>query len=144
MMRRIPRELALWVPVALIPIVSGAVRLLAYARWIGEPRASIVSSALDVIAMGAYACLVQRRWPAESAGRAVGRGLLWVTLTTLDHFALGLFVFSLPLSVVVGKYDLFAGETWLLVSLGIFAAPPFAWWRSARNRSGHGGDAIAT
>ncbi len=122
-------EIASWVPVGLIPIVNGALRMALYARWLGEPLASLSSSALDVLAVGAYACLVQRRWPVETWHGAVGRGLLWISLTTLDHFGLGAFVFGISWPALAAKYDLLAGETWPLVSLAIFAAPAFARWK---------------
>ncbi len=120
----------MWVPVGVIPILNGALRMMLYARALGEPRASMLSSALDVIVVGAYACLAQRRWPVAGWGPAVGRGLLWISMTTLAHFGLGAFVFGIPVPALVAKYDLLGGETWLLVSLAILAAPVFGRWRS--------------
>lgn len=125
--RTLGRELLLWLPVGAIPILNGAIRLALYARWLGEPRASMVSSALDVLAVCAYAYFVQRRWPAARGG-AAGRGAAWLALTTLNHFALGALVFGVPLPVLVAKYDLLAGELWLVVSLAILAAPILATW----------------
>src|SRR5690348_13100936 len=108
--RALPRALLLWLPVGVIPILNGAIRIALYARWLGEPRASWLSSALDMLAIGAYACLVQRRWPAATWGGAVGRGLVWLSLTTLNHFVLGTFVFGVPPHALLAKYDLLAGE----------------------------------
>lgn len=130
--RNLARELVLWLPVGLVPILNGAIRLALYARWVGEPRASMVSSALDVLAVCAYASLVQRRWPTATWGGAVGRGLTWLGLTTLNHFALGALVFGVPLHALVAKYDLLAGEPWLLVSVAILAAPILGRWIAAR------------
>ena len=39
--RHVLREIALWVPVGAIPIINGALRMLLYAHWLGEPRASL-------------------------------------------------------------------------------------------------------
>jgi hypothetical protein len=126
--RALPRALLLWLPVGVIPILNGAIRMALYARWLGEPRASWLSSALDVLAVGAYAWLVQRRWPVATWGGAVGRGLVWLSFTTLNHFALGALVFGVPPHALLAKYDLLAGELWLVVSLAIFAAPVVGRW----------------
>jgi hypothetical protein len=126
--RPLPRELLLWLPVGIIPILNGAIRIALYARWLGEPRASLVSSALDVLAICAYASVVQRRWPAATWGGAAVRGGTWVALTTLDHFALGALVFGVPVPALFAKYDLRAGELWGVVSLAVFVAPLFGRW----------------
>lgn len=130
--RTLARALLLWLPVGVIPILNGAIRLALYTRWLGEPRASMVSSALDVLAVCAYASLAQRRWPAATWGGAAGRGGAWVALTTLNHFALGALVFGVPVPALAAKYDLLAGEPWLLVSLAVLAAPTFGRWIAAR------------
>ena len=128
--RALTRDFASWLPVGVIPIVNGAIRLLVYGRWVGEPLASIVSSALDVSLVLAYAGLVQRRSPVTTRSAAARRGLLWIALTTSNHFGLGAFVFGISLGALLAKYDLFRGELWLLVSLAIFAAPALAMWRA--------------
>jgi len=134
----LPLELLLWLPVGVTPILNGAIRMAVYARWLGEPAASWLSSALDVLVMTAYAVLAQRRRPLDTWPRAAGRGVLWSVLTASSHFGLGAFVFGIPWPSLVAKYDLLAGETWPIVSLAILAAPPFARWRAgpvARHRA---------
>jgi hypothetical protein len=126
----LPVELLLWLPVGVTPILNGAIRMSVYARWLGEPAASMLSSALDVLVVAAYAVFAQRRRPLDTWPRAAGRGLLWSALTASSHFGLGAFVFGIPWPSLVAKYDLLAGETWPLVSLAILAAPPFARWRA--------------
>jgi hypothetical protein len=133
--RHLTRDIALWLPVGAIPIANGAVRMFLYGRWIGEPLSSLVSSALDVSLIIAYAGLVQRRWPVTTRRGAAGRGVLWTALTTSNHFALGAFVFGITLPALLAKYDLLGGETWLLVSFAIFAAPAVAMWRAGERRS---------
>jgi hypothetical protein len=125
------KELGLWVPVGLIPILNGALRMSLYARWLGEPWASRLSSALDVLLLGTYACFAQRRWPVVTRGGAVSRGLLWISMTTSNHFILGAFVFGIPWPALVDKYDLLDGELWPLVSLAILAAPVLGRWKVA-------------
>lgn len=129
-------ELLLWVPVGVTPILNGAIRMAAYARWLGEPAASWLSSAVDVLVVTAYAVFAQRRRPLETWPRAAGRSILWSALTASSHFGLGAFVFGIPWPSLVAKYDLLGGELWPLVSVAVFAAPLFARWKVGRLAAG--------
>jgi len=129
-LRRPWMEILLWVPVGLVPITNGALRIFLYGNWIGEPQASVVSSALDVTVVSAYACLAERRWPVETWGGAVCRGCLWLAMTTLNHFGLGFWLFGMSLQTLVAKYYLHKGEMWSLVSLGVAVAPAFGRWKT--------------
>lgn len=110
------RDLALWVPVGLIPIVDGILRMMLYEPQLGARTAGYVSAAVDIIAILAFAA-----W-AEHTERPLRRGLIWLTLSTALHFALGR-ALGLPLSTSLAKYDLSMGEPWGLVSAFIFASP---------------------
>jgi hypothetical protein len=124
-MTRVLREILLWIPVGLIPLLNGTIRILGYSRWIAEPSASFVSSACDALAIGAYAFFAQRSWPATSRG-AIARGSGWLALSTLNHFGLGCLAFGMSLSALAAKYDLLRSETWGLISLVILLAPVLA------------------
>lgn len=126
---RLLPEVLLWVPVGVTPILNGAIRMAVYARPLGEPAASMLSSALDVLAVAAYALFAQRRRPLATWDQAAGRSVLWSVLTALNHFGLGALVFGIPVPSLAAKYDLRGGETWPLVSLAILGAPLFARWK---------------
>jgi hypothetical protein len=136
-LRRVAREGASWLPVGIVPILNGAVRMLTYGPRLGEPRASLLSSALDVLLVLAWARHVERRRPVATWGGAARRGILWLALTTASHFGLGAFVFGISWGALASKYDLRAGELWGLVSLAILVAPAFGRWRALAR----GGDA---
>lgn len=123
---RLPGEILGWLPVGAIPIGNGLLRLATYQARLGEPFASVVSSCADVLLVLLYARWLQRRRPAH----ALRRGALWLSLTTATHFGLGLGVFGMTLGQLVGKYRVWDGELWGLVSLCVFAAP----WVAARTR----------
>lgn len=127
------RALLLWVPVGAIPLLDGAIRLVSYGPRLGEPASSLISTACDIALIAAYALWAQRRWPATSRRRALGRGALWLALSTANHFALGLWAFGMSAASLVAKYDFLNFETWGLISLVIFAAP---WFAAARRGTG--------
>lgn len=116
---RLPGEILGWLPVGAIPIANGLLRLATYQAWLGEPFASVVSSFADVVLVLLYARWLGRRWPAH----ALQRGFLWLSLTTATHFGLGLGVFGMTVDQLAGKYRVWDGELWGLVSLCVFAAP---------------------
>jgi len=112
-------EILYWLPVGIIPIFNGMIRIFFYQKILGEPYSSFVSSSFDIILIFAYALFVQIRKP----GRPDLRGFIWALLSTLTHFSLGLLLFGMSFDQLVAKYQLWKGETWLLITLFIFAAP---------------------
>jgi hypothetical protein len=117
------REALIWLPVGLIPIVNGVVRVTTYGPRLGEPGASVISSAADLALIALYAFALESKAPPRSA---LGRGILWLSLTTLSHFGLGLAAFGLTWESLAAKYNVLAGETWGIISLGILFLPLIA------------------
>lgn len=132
--RQALRDLVLWVPVGLIPIANALVRLSVYQDSLGETKAGWVSALLDIVFILLYASLIappSKMDPSTIGRSTIGlRAAVWTACTTGLHFGLGLLVFAIPATVLVGKYDLVAGEPWLLVTIAIAASP----WISAHIR----------
>lgn len=117
MIRHFGRDVLLWLPVGLIPIVNGLVRVATYQSALGEPAAGWVSASLDCALILGYALCLR---PPRNVGL---RAATWLFCTTMLHFALGALAFGMPLRDLLQKYDLSSGEPWLLVNLAIAAAP---------------------
>ncbi len=115
--KQVLHDVWLWLPVGLIPIANALIRLSVYQDDLGETVAGWVSASLDVAFILLYAGLIAR--PSRVGLRAA----TWTVCTTGLHFGLGFFVFASSASVLVGKYDLSAGEPWLLVTVSIAASP---------------------
>ena len=123
------REFLRWLPVAVIPIFNGIVRMTTYGKGLSEFTSSLISSMFDILFIGFYATLLQR-WQGAGQLRPSLRGALWLTLSTLIHFLLGHFVFGLTYEQLLKKYDLWEGQLWGLISVAIALCP----WLAA---SGH-------
>jgi len=117
------REVLAWLPVGLIPIANGVLRMMTYQVWLAEPWSSLLSSTLDVTFIVLYANWLEKKRPHR---RPAFRGLVWVILSTLNHFLLGLALFGLSLADLLSKYAIMRGETWLLISASILVAPSVA------------------
>lgn len=127
--KQVLRDLVLWLPIGLIPIANALVRLSVYQESVGETAAGWISAILDITFILLYASLIAP--PSKIGPSTIGlRATVWTACTTGLHFGLGLFVFEIPVAALVGKYDLIAGEPWLLVTIAIAASP----WISVRIR----------
>lgn len=121
-LRQAALDLPLWLPIGLIPIANAVVRLATYEAVLGPAAAGWLSALSDAALILVYAALVGRP-------RSVGqRAATWLLCTTILHFALGTLAFAMPLSELAGKYDLLAGEPWLLVNVAIALAPWLGAW----------------
>ncbi len=117
------RYVLAWIPMLVIAIANGALRQLAFARVMSEPRAHQLSTLTGAIAMGAFIWFVVRFWPPSSGRRAALVGLAWVTLTVAFEFFMGLVLQHRSLTQVLHEYDLPAGRVWPLFLLWIGVAP---------------------
>lgn len=130
-MRQLAIELLQWLPVGAMPIINGAIRLATYQEALGEPAAGWVSAGLDCLFVMTYAAVL------PPARRPAVRMTVWLAATTLLHFALGGLVFGMAPTELLGKYNIAAGEAWLLVNLAI-AAGPWLGVRLRRRRAAKG------
>ena len=121
---RVGIEFAIWLPVGLIPIANGIVRMTTYGPALPSGVGAAISTVFDIVLIVGYAAFLHRRHPA--AGIGCRRGLVWAVLSTANHFLLGHFVFGLPWRDLIAKYDVSAGETWGLITAAILAAPTVA------------------
>lgn len=127
--KQVLRDIVLWLPVGLIPIANALVRLSVYQDSLGETAAGWLSAILDITFILLYAGLFAP--PSKIGPSEIGlRAAIWTACTTGLHFGLELLVIAVPAEALVGKYDLVAGEPWLLVTIAIAASP----WISARIR----------
>lgn len=130
-MRRFLFELLVWLPVGAIPIVNGILRFTVYRPILGESVAGLASTALDMLLILGYAMLLQRKRPLIDSSMRLWRGILWLALSTANHFLLGHYLFGLSFAALAGKYGFLSGETWALISLVILFAP----WLAGLRRS---------
>ena len=120
----IGRALLFWFGLAGIGVINGTLRQMVYGPFLSPGTAHVVSSltALILIYAAAYGYV---RWEGRRLDprRAVAVGALWVALTVLFEFGFGHWVMGHPWSRLLADYDLSAGRVWILVLVGIGAAP---------------------
>ena len=83
MMTGLAREVIRWLPVGLIPIANGMLRMLIYEETLCEPWSWLLSATLDVALILVYAILLNRL-DAEYCGEAGKEELTGATGSASD------------------------------------------------------------
>ena len=117
------KYLLAWVPMVIIAVANGALRVTTFARVLPETRAHQLSTATGVLLIGAYIWVVIRLWPPSTPRHALAIGGLWVVLTVAFEFVFGRLVMGNPWPRLLHDYDLLAGRLWVVFLAWLAVAP---------------------
>jgi hypothetical protein len=114
-----------WLLMPIAAIANGALRDLLLAPLLGERAAEILSVlVLLVFIYVITAVFLGRAGHRRQSAVLWGLGVLWMALTIAFEFIFfGVFL-GVPISELLGAYDIFAGELWIVVVVGVLLAPP--------------------
>ena len=112
-----------WLPMVAIAMFSGALRDVLQGGTLPALHAHQVSSVMLILIFSVYTWLVDLVWPLQNARRTVLVGGLWLLVTVLADFAIGLLVANNSWLQLLQAYNLFAGRLWILVLASIVALP---------------------
>ncbi|HEV2438301.1 MAG TPA: hypothetical protein VG077_20115, partial [Verrucomicrobiae bacterium] len=62
-------------------------------------------------------------WPPSSGSQAIAIGLIWLCLTVIFEFFMGLVLMNRSLAQVLADYNLLAGRVWLIFLVWLTVAP---------------------
>lgn len=117
------RYLIAWIPMLIIAIGNGAIRQSVFAKFLPELRAHQLSTLTGALLIGAFIWLVVHIWPPASSHQAITIGLVWLLLTVVFEFFMGLVLLKQPLVKVLADYNLLAGRIWVLFLAWLTLAP---------------------
>lgn len=123
-----------WLGVVVIAFLNGVLHR-AYSGRLGELRAHQVSCGVLLILLAPWVLHTERRHPLPAASSAMKAGLGWSAATVTFEFVFGHYINRNSWAELLNDYDLREGRLWLLVVVGIAAAPTLA--RARRLRRGH-------
>jgi|SRR5690606_9059121 len=112
----------LWLPMILIAVLNGTARDLGYKKYLGELLARQLSTIVLIIVFGIYIGLVLQKYPPANLGQSVKIGILWLVLTLLFEFGLGL-AGGKSWAELLSDYNILQGKLWVLVPLWVAVAP---------------------
>lgn len=117
------RYILAWVPMLMIAVANGAIRQATFAKSMTELRAHQLSTLTGSVLIGLFIWFVIRAWPPASGDQALLIGFIWLLLTTVFEFFMGLALARRPVSQVLHDYNLLAGRVWVIFLIWLALAP---------------------
>jgi hypothetical protein len=112
-----------WLGMMALAVANGIVRDKLYGPRVGELAAHQFSTAILLIAFGAYFYGLERLWPIHSRASAWLIGVAWLIMTLLFETALGRLVAREPWQRILADYNVLKGRLWILVPLWVLCGP---------------------
>jgi hypothetical protein len=122
-----------WFAMLLVSVANGALRELAYGRYMSELAAHQVSTLVDILLLGIVMRAFARLYPPASGRQALAIGLLWMALTVAFEFLFFHYLGGHSWAELRANYDLLNGRVWVLVLIWI-ALGPYLLFRLGRKR----------
>ena len=130
---RLPRALVFWLFLAVVAIVTGALRESLLRPLVGEPWAHWIGTvALCAIFIFLIGRFVSSLDPPAAPSELWTMGIVWLLLTVCFELIFGRFALGNSWQELLGAYDPGSGRIWLLVLLTLLFAPPILGRRRAR------------
>ena len=117
------RYILAWLPMVVLAIINGIVREAAFIHVLSDQHTHQLSTLTLIVLFTGYVWLLHSRWPLRSYRQAVVVGMIWLGLTIIFEFALGLFISGLTWQDMIASYNLLSGNLWALVPLTVGALP---------------------
>ncbi|MBL6446643.1 hypothetical protein JMN32_09995 [Fulvivirga sp. 29W222] len=124
-----------WLPMPALGMINGIARGAIYGESLGEPLAHQVSALTLMLLLLIYGVIIRGKLNLSSILITLKHGAIWVLLTVLFEFILGLWVFQQPLEEVLYNYNIAEGQWWPFVLLFVFALPFLLKYGSKRRLS---------
>jgi hypothetical protein len=112
----------LWIPMIIIAFANATFRQLVFIKYTNELRAHQLSTITLIILCSVYVWLIFPHLQIHNTEQAFVAGGLWVLLTVLFEFALGLLT-GKPIAFLLRDYNLLAGRIWLFFLLWLLLLP---------------------
>jgi len=117
------KYIAAWLGMMVLAVLNGFARDRLYGPRVGDLAAHQFSTAILLVAFGAYFYALEKLWPLPSASTAWIVGVVWLAMTLLFETALGRVVARQPWRVLLADYNLLAGRLWIFVPLWVLCGP---------------------
>ena len=123
----IARYLLMWLLLALLAVVNGAVREATYGQHLSTLAAHQLATLIGVVLMAAVVFGISRLWPINSAKAAWKIGSLWLLMTVCFEFLFGHYVAGHSWALLLHDYNLLQGRVWAVFLLATWLMPYLAY-----------------
>lgn len=111
-----------WLPMIALAFINAGLRELVFRKHFTELRAGQLSTITLMILCGIYALLIFRFLNIQNPGQALLTGLLWMLLTVLFEFTLGMML-KQSWAQMIEQYNLKNGQLWPVFLLFLLLLP---------------------
>ncbi|MGN6247458.1 MAG: hypothetical protein ACTHNG_03830 [Ginsengibacter sp.] len=111
-----------WIPMIVIAFANATFRQLVFIKHMSELRAHQYSTLTLIVLCAIYAWLIFTHLKIQSLGQAFICGGLWVFLTVIFEFTLGL-LSGRSMNYLLSDYNLRSGRIWPFFLLWLFILP---------------------
>lgn len=113
-----------------IAMINGGIREYTYQKWTGERTGHQISTITLLLFFAVYFIFLFRFYPISSYEQSINIGLMWLGLTIVFEFVMGLLGGN-SWSEMLADYNIFRGRLWPLVLLWVAIAPAVFYYYSA-------------
>ncbi|MEQ9618958.1 MAG: hypothetical protein RIG61_07260 [Deltaproteobacteria bacterium] len=106
-----------------VGFVNGAMRELAYGKYLDEYPRHVVGTITGTILIGLVIYAINYFWPFQGRRQAFLVGVVWAALTIIFESAMILFMMKKGISHVLREYDVTEGRLWPFVLLFVIIFP---------------------
>ena len=117
------RAAAVWLSILLLAVLNGGFREAVLFPRLGNPYAQLISGVLLIGCIVVVSYLLVPRLRAQSQRQLTGIGVLWLTLTLVFEFGLGLLIQGKSWRELLAAYAFHSGNIWPIVLLVTVVAP---------------------
>jgi hypothetical protein len=125
------RILSVWMLVAVLMVLNGAVRELLLVRLVSRGSADVLSGALGLLIVLAATRPFLRPFAGMNRSALMRISVIWLVLTIAFEFGFGHYVDGKSWEALIGNYAIWRGRLWPVVLL-TFVSSPFLWARSGK------------
>lgn len=111
-----------WFGMMLLAILNGTLRDFGYKPFTGALAAHQISTLTLILLLFAYIYILEKKMPIATAKQAWIIGILWLLMTEVFEFGLGLRR-GASWHELLHAYNICAGQVWIFVPLFILTAP---------------------
>jgi hypothetical protein len=113
-----------WLLMPIAAIANGALRDLLLAPSLGERAAEILSVlVLLIFIYGITAAFLARIGPRHRSADLWALGFLWMVLIVVFEVVFFGALMGVPIPELLAAYNIFAGELWIVIVVGVLLAP---------------------
>ncbi len=116
------KHFLLWLPLIVIAFINGTIRQLIIAKYFNELRAHQLSTITLIILSSIFVFLIFPFLNIKNTKQAFLIGLLWVFLTVIFEFTLGITT-KKSWAILFQDYNIITGHFWPIFLLCLFLLP---------------------